>query len=186
MSFFSKVPKTPYNSKETFYSNFPSEMNQEMNQDMNQESLEIKEPQQDDFLAGKGNGVQLHLGNIYLRERVKEHLQDYHVRQHGAKRKVAKIIYDAFPGRFLRLRQNSETKTWYEMEENEALDMISQKFRDQKKKVSLECSLILVWSCREEFGRTSVTHRRITFYFLFFITRSKKTSKRMNHYSKCP
>jgi len=85
-------------------------------------------------------------GNIYLRERGKEHLQDYIVCRHGEKRKVAKIINGAFPGRFLRLRQNSETKTWYEMEEKDVLDRMTPKFRDQKKKVSLGCSLILVWS----------------------------------------
>jgi len=120
--------------KDTSCSNLPTYMNQE--------GLEIEDPQSADYLVGKGNKVQYHMGNVYLRERVKEHLQDYVVCPHGDKKKVYKNIYDTFPGRFL--CQNSETKTWYEIEENEALGKIAQKLRDGKKKVSFGFSLILV------------------------------------------
>jgi hypothetical protein len=99
------------------------------------ESLEkgIACPHDHDVLSGRGNFVNYHAGNEYFRSLVRSHKIAYIACPKPQKGKFSRIIVDEIrnrnpPGRFL--KQDSETKLWFDIGDKKALDKTRQALRE--------------------------------------------------------
>lgn len=93
----------------------------------------IKEPHAHDVLSGRGNFVNYHDGNEYFRKLVRKHKLEYVNCPKQQKGKFSKLIVDEIkarnpPGRFL--KQDKDTKLWYDIGEKKALDKTRQALRE--------------------------------------------------------
>ena len=96
-------------------------------------SDKIKEPHPHDVLSGRGNFVNYHDGNEYFRKLVRKHKVEYVNCPKQQKGKFSKMIVDEIKqrkpsGRFL--KQDRETKLWYDIGEKKALDKTRQALRE--------------------------------------------------------
>lgn len=94
---------------------------------------QIKDPHAHDVLSGRGNFVNYHDGNEYFRKLVRKHKLDYVNCPKQQKGKFSKLIVDEIkarnpPGRFL--KQDKDTKLWYDIGEKKALDKTRQALRE--------------------------------------------------------
>lgn len=86
-----------------------------------------------DVLAGRGNGVQNHQGNIFYRELIHDHKFEYITAARDSKIMLCELVYERItnrspPGRFL--KRDSRTKQWNEMSRKDAIKKIGQAFRE--------------------------------------------------------
>lgn len=93
----------------------------------------IKSPHDHDVLSGRGNFVNYHAGNEYFRGLVRKHKIAYIACPKPQKGKFSRIIVDEIrmrepPGRFL--KQDLETKLWYDIGDKKALDKTRQALRE--------------------------------------------------------
>lgn len=93
----------------------------------------IKEPHPHDVLSGRGNFVNYHDGNEYFRKLVRKHKLEYVNCPKQQKGKFSKLIVDEIkarnpPGRFL--KQEKDSKLWYDIGEKKALDKTRQALRE--------------------------------------------------------
>ena len=93
----------------------------------------IKEPHPHDVLSGRGNYVNYHDGNEYFRKLVRKHKLEYVNCPKQQKGKFSKMIVDEIKernpsGRFL--KQDKDTKLWYDIGEKKALDKTRQALRE--------------------------------------------------------
>lgn len=93
----------------------------------------IKEPHPHDVLSGRGNYVNYHDGNEYFRKLVRKHKLEYVNCPKQQKGKFSKMIVDEIkgrnpPGRFL--KQNKDSKLWYDIGEKKSLDKTRQALRE--------------------------------------------------------
>mmetsp|Transcript_11341 Transcript_11341/g.24077 ORF Transcript_11341/g.24077 Transcript_11341/m.24077 type:complete len:493 (+) Transcript_11341:104-1582(+) len=93
----------------------------------------VRDPHRHDVLSGRGNFVNYHEGNEYFRRLVREHKLDYVACPKQTKGKFSKLIVEAIrardpPGRFL--KQEKDTKLWYDIGEKKALDKTRQALRE--------------------------------------------------------
>ena len=94
---------------------------------------DIDTPHEHDVLSGRGNFVNYHSGNGYFRELVKKHKVDYVKAPKSDKAKFSRMIVDQIrsrdpPGRFL--KEDEETKKWFDIGEKKALDKTRQALRE--------------------------------------------------------
>mmetsp|Transcript_23109 Transcript_23109/g.54625 ORF Transcript_23109/g.54625 Transcript_23109/m.54625 type:complete len:1089 (+) Transcript_23109:289-3555(+) len=90
-------------------------------------------PHDHDVLSGRGNSVNHHPGNEYFRSLVRHHKLAYVRCPKPQKEQFSKLIVSTVrdrepPGRFL--KQNSQTKTWYNIGTQKALDKTRQALRE--------------------------------------------------------
>ena len=93
----------------------------------------IREPHDHDVLSGRGNYVNYHPGNEHFRTLVRKYKKAYVACPKPQKGKFSKIIYDEIrglhpPGRFL--KQDMQSKLWYDIGEKKALDKTRQALRE--------------------------------------------------------
>lgn len=93
----------------------------------------VKEPHPHDVLSGRGNFVNYHDGNEYFRKLVRKHKLEYVNCPKQQKGKFSKLIVDEIkardpPGRFL--KQDKDSKLWYDIGEKKALDKTRQALRE--------------------------------------------------------
>lgn len=93
----------------------------------------IETPHKHDVLSGRGNFVNYHAGNEYFRSLVREHKVAYVACPKPQKGKYSQLIVDKIraldpPGRFL--KQDNNTKLWYDIGEKKALDKTRQALRE--------------------------------------------------------
>jgi hypothetical protein len=93
----------------------------------------IEYPHEHDVLSGRGNFVNYHAGNEYFRSLVRSHKIAYIACPKPQKGKFSRIIVDEIrnrdpPGRFL--KQDAETKLWYDIGDKKALDKTRQALRE--------------------------------------------------------
>jgi len=98
-----------------------------------QQTSNIIAPHEHDVLSGRGNFVNYHAGNEHFRALVRKHKLDYVQCPKPQKGKFSKMIYDEIrarnpPGRFL--KQDDQTKLWYDIGEKKALDKTRQALRE--------------------------------------------------------
>jgi hypothetical protein len=99
----------------------------------NQLSHGIVTPHEHDVLSGRGNFVNFHVGNEHFRNLVKQHKVAYVACPKPKKGKFSRVIYNEIrrmnpPGRFL--KQDPQTKLWYDIGEKKALDKTRQALRE--------------------------------------------------------
>ena len=73
----------------------------------------IDKPQEQDVLFGHGGWLNVHTGNIWYRQLVQQHCQDYHAAQKYRKKNIAEAIVQAIQkqlGRFLAQLQPKSKK----------------------------------------------------------------------------
>lgn len=97
------------------------------------ESVGITDPHEHDVLSGRGNFVNYHSGNENFRALVRKHKVEYVKCPKPQKGKFSQMIVDEIrsqnpPGRFL--KQDAETKLWYDIGEKKALDKTRQALRE--------------------------------------------------------
>jgi hypothetical protein len=90
-------------------------------------------PHEHDVLSGRGNFVNYHPGNEYFRELVRQHKVEYVACPKARKGKFSRMIVDEIgkrvpPGRFL--KQDNDTKLWYDIGDKKALDKTRQALRE--------------------------------------------------------
>lgn len=90
-------------------------------------------PHDHDVLSGRGNFVNYHPGNEYFRELVRQHKVAYVACPKARKGKFSRMIVDEIgkrdpPGRFL--KQDNDTKLWYDIGDKKALDKTRQALRE--------------------------------------------------------
>lgn len=93
----------------------------------------VKEPHPHDVLSGRGNFVNYHDGNEYFRKLVRKHKLEYVNCPKQQKGKFSKLIVDEIrarnpPGRFL--KQDKDSKLWYDIGEKKSLDKTRQALRE--------------------------------------------------------
>jgi hypothetical protein len=93
----------------------------------------IDNPHDHDVLSGRGNFVNYHAGNEHFRVLVRNYKVAYVACPKPQKGKFSKMIYDEIrsldpPGRFL--KQDDNTKLWYDIGEKKALDKTRQALRE--------------------------------------------------------
>ena len=93
----------------------------------------ITYPHEHDVLSGRGNFVNYHPGNEYFRELVRQHKVAYVACPKARKGKFSRMIVDEIgrrvpPGRFL--KQDNDTKLWYDIGDKKALDKTRQALRE--------------------------------------------------------
>jgi len=94
----------------------------------------IKQPHAHDVLSGRGNGANLHPGNIYFRSLIAEHKATYvsssHKDKKNIKSRIVEQIQNRSPsGRFLH-KNNTMTGVWDCMNHKEALKKTGQALRE--------------------------------------------------------
>jgi hypothetical protein len=94
---------------------------------------DILNPHEHDVLSGRGNFVNYHAGNEHFRALVRKHKVAYVACPKPQKGKFSRMIYDEIrsrnpPGRFL--KQDNNTKLWYDIGEKKALDKTRQALRE--------------------------------------------------------
>ena len=100
---------------------------------MSNSNATITAPHPHDVLSGRGNFVNYHCGNEYFRKLVRKYKLDYVQSSKQQKGTFSKLIVDTInarrpPGRFL--KQDNETKLWYDIGEKKALDKTRQALRE--------------------------------------------------------
>ena len=98
-----------------------------------QQSSGIVNPHEHDVLSGRGNFVNYHAGNEHFRALVRKHKLEYVRCPKPQKGKFSRMIVDEIknrtpPGRFL--KQDNNTKLWYDIGEKKALDKTRQALRE--------------------------------------------------------
>lgn len=98
-----------------------------------QQTSGIVAPHDHDVLSGRGNFVNYHAGNEHFRALVRKHKLEYVRCPKPQKGKFSRIIVDEIksrnpPGRFL--KQDAQTKLWYDIGEKKALDKTRQALRE--------------------------------------------------------
>lgn len=93
----------------------------------------IVAPHDHDVLSGRGNFVNYHAGNEHFRALVRKHKMAYVACPKPQKGKFSRVIVDEIrarnpPGRFL--KQDNETKLWYDIGDKKALDKTRQALRE--------------------------------------------------------
>eukprot|EP00537_Pseudo-nitzschia_pungens_P010946 CAMPEP_0172393320 /NCGR_PEP_ID=MMETSP1061-20121228/9212_1 /TAXON_ID=37318 /ORGANISM="Pseudo-nitzschia pungens, Strain cf. pungens" /LENGTH=598 /DNA_ID=CAMNT_0013124357 /DNA_START=18 /DNA_END=1814 /DNA_ORIENTATION=- len=93
----------------------------------------VKDPHAHDVLSGRGNFVNYHDGNEHFRKLVRKYKLEYVNCPKQQKGKFSKLIVDAIrardpPGRFL--KQDKDSKLWYDIGEKKALDKTRQALRE--------------------------------------------------------
>lgn len=93
----------------------------------------ITAPHDHDVLSGRGNFVNYHAGNEHFRALVRKHKLEYVKCPKPQKGKFSRMIFDEIkarnpPGRFL--KQDMQTKLWYDIGEKKALDKTRQALRE--------------------------------------------------------
>ena len=88
-----------------------------------------------DVLAGRGNGIKKHLGNVHFRNLVNAVKHYYVALPSSEKIKVSQIIIEAVkslnpPGRFLKEIEHANGVSWEELTEKDALGKTSQALRE--------------------------------------------------------
>lgn len=109
----------------------------------NQKPSEIITPHEHDVLSGRGNFVNYHAGNEHFRALVRKHKLEYVRCPKPQKGKFSKMIVDEIkardpPGRFL--KQDAQTKLWYDIGEKKALDKTRQALREGAPEIMKEMS----------------------------------------------
>lgn len=100
---------------------------------MTQQMSGITNPHEHDVLSGRGNFVNYHAGNEHFRALVRKHKLEYVKCPKPQKGKFSRIIVDEIksrnpPGRFL--KQDAQTKLWYDIGDKKALDKTRQALRE--------------------------------------------------------
>lgn len=114
----------------------------------------IISPHQNDVLSGRGNNVNLHSGNKNYRSVVQKLKNEYIAAPKPKKPQYARMVVDAIrnlnpPGRFL--KQDSETKLWFDIGDKKAIDKARQALREGAPDIIQQSSGILeVSSCDKE------------------------------------
>ena len=95
---------------------------------------DVSTPHSHDILKGRGNGVQMHEGNVHFRELVKGYKIDYVTAPRTEKMRFCNLIYDEIkgrdpPGRFL--SQDNKSKLWNEIPKKKSLEKIGQALRER-------------------------------------------------------
>jgi hypothetical protein len=103
----------------------------------------ILNPHEHDVLSGRGNFVNYHPGNEHFRSLVRKHKLAYVQCPKPQKGKFSRIIYDEIkardpPGRFL--KQDPDSKLWYDIGEKKALDKARQALREGAPEIIKEIS----------------------------------------------
>eukprot|EP00934_Nitzschia_sp_Nitz4_P009059 Nitzschia sp. Nitz4//scaffold1_size375055//193015//194731//NITZ4_000277-RA/size375055-processed-gene-0.440-mRNA-1//-1//CDS//3329541048//9049//frame0 len=98
-----------------------------------QQTSGIVAPHEHDVLSGRGNFVNYHAGNEHFRALVRKHKLEYVKCPKPQKGKFSRMIVDEIkarkpPGRFL--KQDAQTKLWYDIGEKKALDKTRQALRE--------------------------------------------------------
>lgn len=94
---------------------------------------DIVNPHDHDVLSGRGNYVNYHAGNEHFRALVRKHKVAYVACPKPKKGTFSRTIVDEIryrdpPGRFL--KQDNETKMWYDIGDKKALDKTRQALRE--------------------------------------------------------
>ena len=106
-----------------------------------QESEGIVTPHEHDVLSGRGNFVNYHAGNEHFRALVRKHKVAYVACPKPQKGKFSRMIVDEIkarnpPGRFL--KQDNNSKLWYDIGEKKALDKTRQALREGAPEITKE------------------------------------------------
>lgn len=101
----------------------------------------IETPHEHDVLSGRGNFVNYHAGNEYFRALVQKHKLAYVACPKPQKGKFSQLIVDEIksrdpPGRFL--KQDADSKLWYDIGEKKALDKTRQALREGAPEIQKE------------------------------------------------
>ena len=99
----------------------------------------ITKPHPHDVLAGRGNSINMHPGNLYFRSVVKHLKNEYVITPKNEKPVFAKVIFEHIrsldpPGRFLKKDGNE----WVDIGMKKALDKTRQALREDADKVLKE------------------------------------------------
>lgn len=102
------------------------------NQDI-QQGMVVSAPHEFDVVKGRGNGANLHPGNIAFRKLVTAHKDTYYVSSNDEKKRIVVIIIDLIQsstpaGRFL----TEDCGVWRLMDEKSVLRKVGQALREQK------------------------------------------------------
>jgi hypothetical protein len=100
----------------------------------------ITKPHPHDILSGRGNDINMHLGNQYFRSCVRHFKNEYVITPKPDKPAFAKLIFKRFialdpPGRFLK---KNGREHWEDMGEKKAIEKIRQALREDAGKVKKE------------------------------------------------
>lgn len=98
-----------------------------------QQTSGILNPHEHDVLSGRGNFVNYHAGNEHFRALVRKHKFEYVRCPKPQKGKFSRMIVEEIknrhpPGRFL--KQDGQTKLWYDVGEKKSLDKTRQALRE--------------------------------------------------------
>ncbi|KAL7484469.1 hypothetical protein ACHAW6_010109 [Cyclotella cf. meneghiniana] len=98
------------------------------------ETTPILEPTPNDCLVGRGGGTNHHMGNKKYRALVNRYKPEYHAANRSVKPMIAMRIVREWreqdpPGRFL--KQDEDTKLWYEVGDEKARGKTSQSLREK-------------------------------------------------------
>lgn len=108
-------------------------MDEDMTDSESDDGIFIQEPNANDVVAGRGNGVQALPGNQNYRRHIVNHKGNYLMAPNHQKTKIAESIIGCIkaldpPGRFLISCENG----WMEMSQKKALEKVMQALRDNK------------------------------------------------------